>query len=243
MARAGEAELLVNLSGHLRWRRAAPGPSARVRRSRSRLHPDLACPGARHRVGGPRPLLQRRRERGDAPLPATHGRDPLAADPSAGGAGALAGRRGRRVLALHDRRQLAGPVRAVELGRPTYGLKVHEFRRFLGVPGLWAPVRAGARDRSGGLGGPRAARRAGLAARRPPDRRGLPRAFHRFVRTSGAEFSVAQGVYVDTRSGWFSDRTVRYLASGRPALVQDTGFSEHIPVGEGSSPSATWRRR
>jgi hypothetical protein len=58
-------------------------------------------------------------------------------------------------------------------------------------------------------------------------------AFARFVRASGAEFSPAQGVYVHTRSGWFSDRTVRYLASGRPALVQDTGFGDALPVGEG----------
>ena len=35
------------------------------------------------------------------------------------------------------------------------------------------------------------------------------------------------------RSGWFSDRSVRYLASGRPVLVQDTGFSRTLPVGEG----------
>jgi hypothetical protein len=38
---------------------------------------------------------------------------------------------------------------------------------------------------------------------------------------------------VETNSGWFSDRTVRYLASGRPVLVQDTGFSDNLPVGEG----------
>ena len=44
---------------------------------------------------------------------------------------------------------------------------------------------------------------------------------------------MAQGIYVDTGSGWFSDRTVRYLASGKPALVQDTGFSRNLPVGEG----------
>ena len=36
-----------------------------------------------------------------------------------------------------------------------------------------------------------------------------------------------------TRSGWFSDRTECYLASGRPALVQDTGWSSHLPSGEG----------
>jgi hypothetical protein len=38
---------------------------------------------------------------------------------------------------------------------------------------------------------------------------------------------------VETGSGWFSDRTVRYLASGKPALVQDTGFGPNYPVGEG----------
>jgi hypothetical protein len=40
-------------------------------------------------------------------------------------------------------------------------------------------------------------------------------------------------MYVDTNSGWFSDRTVRYLASGKPVLVQDTGFLRNYPVGRG----------
>jgi hypothetical protein len=40
-------------------------------------------------------------------------------------------------------------------------------------------------------------------------------------------------MYVETRSGWFSDRTQCYLASGRPALVRETGFSGRLPVGEG----------
>ena len=68
----------------------------------------------------------------------------------------------------------------------------------------------------------------------------IPGSWHRdrspfveYVQASGAEFSVAQGIYVETQSGWFSDRTVRYLASGRPVLVQDTGFSRNYPVGEG----------
>ncbi len=60
-----------------------------------------------------------------------------------------------------------------------------------------------------------------------------PDAFRAFVQASGAEFSVAQGIYVETNSGWFSDRTVSYLAAGRPALVQDTGFSRTFPTGEG----------
>ena len=44
---------------------------------------------------------------------------------------------------------------------------------------------------------------------------------------------VAKGMYVETGSGWFSDRTSCYLATGRPAVVQDTGILELYPTGEG----------
>ena len=44
---------------------------------------------------------------------------------------------------------------------------------------------------------------------------------------------MAKHTYVATRSGWFSDRTECYLAAGRPALVQDTGWTAHLPHGEG----------
>ncbi len=54
-----------------------------------------------------------------------------------------------------------------------------------------------------------------------------------YLRTSRGEFSVAKHTYVATNTGWFSDRTACYLASGRPAIVQDTGFSAHLPRGEG----------
>ena len=39
--------------------------------------------------------------------------------------------------------------------------------------------------------------------------------------------------YVATRSGWFNDRSVCYLAAGLPVIVQDTGFSDWLPAGEG----------
>lgn len=60
-----------------------------------------------------------------------------------------------------------------------------------------------------------------------------PAAYRRFLQESYAEFSVAKHTYVSTRSGWFSDRTACYLASGRPAVVQDTGWSAHLPAGQG----------
>jgi hypothetical protein len=47
------------------------------------------------------------------------------------------------------------------------------------------------------------------------------------------ELSVAKSTYVRTASGWFSDRTECFLALGRPAIVQDTGWSAHVPTGRG----------
>jgi hypothetical protein len=57
--------------------------------------------------------------------------------------------------------------------------------------------------------------------------------YRNFIQTSRAEFGVAKHTYVSTRSGWFSDRTECYLSAGRPALVQDTGWTAHLPHGEG----------
>lgn len=54
-----------------------------------------------------------------------------------------------------------------------------------------------------------------------------------FLTGSGAEFTAAKDQNVRLRSGWFSDRTATYLATGRPAVVQDTGFDAVLPTGEG----------
>jgi hypothetical protein len=60
-----------------------------------------------------------------------------------------------------------------------------------------------------------------------------PWGYREFIHASKAEFGVAKHTYVANRSGWFSDRTECYLAAGRPALVQDTGWTAHLPCGEG----------
>ena len=57
--------------------------------------------------------------------------------------------------------------------------------------------------------------------------------YRAFIQQSRAEFGVAKHTYVASRSGWFSDRTECYLAAGRPAIVQDTGWSAHLPSGNG----------
>ena len=60
-----------------------------------------------------------------------------------------------------------------------------------------------------------------------------PAQYREFIRRSKGEFGVAKHTYVANRSGWFSDRTECYLAAGRPALVQDTGWTAHLPSGDG----------
>lgn len=127
-----------------------------------------------------------------------------------------------------------GPYGPVEHDGTRYGVKVHEFRKVMELPTLVDARFELALDISAAEGRDRDALAANrwhvVEARRVA---GDPQMFRHYVQGSGAEFSVAQQIYVETNSGWFSDRTVRYLASGKPALVQDTGFSAHIPAGEG----------
>jgi hypothetical protein len=127
-----------------------------------------------------------------------------------------------------------GPFGPIERGGRRYGLKVHEFRKVIELPHRSEESFEIALDihpaDSQDLD---ALRDHGWRIVDPRAVAGNPDAFRAYVQGSGAEFSVAQGVYIDTNSGWFSDRTTRYLASGRAALVQDTGFSRTLPVGDG----------
>ena len=57
--------------------------------------------------------------------------------------------------------------------------------------------------------------------------------FADYICGSFAEFSVCKNVFVALQTGWFSDRGAAYLASGRPVVQQETGFSRHLPCGAG----------
>jgi hypothetical protein len=67
----------------------------------------------------------------------------------------------------------------------------------------------------------------------PYSHAGDPQGYQEFIQSSRAEFSVAKQGYVRTRSGWISDRTACFLASGKPAIVQSTGFEHRLPAGTG----------
>jgi hypothetical protein len=68
---------------------------------------------------------------------------------------------------------------------------------------------------------------------------GSPDSYRSFVQESHAEFGIAKSGYVLSRCGWFSDRSACYLASGRPVIAQDTGFTSFIECGEGLLPFRT----
>jgi hypothetical protein len=57
--------------------------------------------------------------------------------------------------------------------------------------------------------------------------------YQRHIARSRGEFTVAKDLVARTRSGWFSDRSVCYLASGKPVVTQDTGFDKFIATGAG----------
>ncbi len=127
-----------------------------------------------------------------------------------------------------------GPFGPIEWEGRRLGSKVHEFRRFVSLPS-----RVGRRfDAALAIHPDETADLAALSEHGwrlldPLRAAGTPSVFRQFVRESSAEFSVAQEMYVATSSGWFSDRSTRYLATGRPVLVQDTGFSSLLPTGKG----------
>jgi hypothetical protein len=57
--------------------------------------------------------------------------------------------------------------------------------------------------------------------------------FHDYIRGSRGEFTVCKNGFVALRTGWFGDRSSAYLASGRPVVAQDTGFSRNLPCRRG----------
>jgi hypothetical protein len=126
------------------------------------------------------------------------------------------------------------PYGQLEIAGRTMGLKHHQFRSLIELP---ERVEAASFELALDI---HPADSADLEALRShgwkivdPGRVATPQRFRDYLGASGAEFSVAQGVYAETASGWFSDRSAAYLACGRPALVQDTGLPESLPRGRG----------
>jgi hypothetical protein len=111
-----------------------------------------------------------------------------------------------------------------------YGQKDLEFQKFLDLP-KYSPVTF---ELAMGQGPGRTRpteklRELGWTILEPDEIVPDYRRYHDFISDSRAEWSVAKHGYVQSRSGWFSCRTACYLAAGRPAVVQDTGWSRYLP--------------
>jgi hypothetical protein len=66
-----------------------------------------------------------------------------------------------------------------------------------------------------------------------------PGRYRDYVQRSKAELMISKNMYVEARSGWLSDRSLCYLASGKPVLAEDTGFTDVHPAGAGLVPFGT----
>lgn len=114
-----------------------------------------------------------------------------------------------------------------------YRSKQEEFGRFAGLPGqVDQAFEAALRRHDPNDEGVRLLRENGWVLTESSQINGLE-AYQDFIARSRAEIGIAKNAYVKGRSGWFSDRTAHYLANGRPALVQGTGFERCLPVGQG----------
>ena len=127
-----------------------------------------------------------------------------------------------------------GPTGPVEYRGKTYGLRVHEFRKFVALPRLTGEKFEIAFDIH-----PAEVKDLALLAENnwrvvePKAAASGPIAYRNYLSTSRAQFMVAKGMYVQSNSGLVSDRCACYLASGKPVLAQDTGFSRHYRTGTG----------
>jgi hypothetical protein len=60
-----------------------------------------------------------------------------------------------------------------------------------------------------------------------------PRAYQQYIRRSRAEIGCPKPIHRDLQTGWFSDRSISYLASARPVVIEDTGLGDLLPTGVG----------
>jgi hypothetical protein len=123
---------------------------------------------------------------------------------------------------------------SIDYNGVTYGQKAHSLRGFMSIPRFtdqrFVLAMAIHPDEASDL---EALATNGWEVTDPRQVASTPNAYRRFIQGSKGEFGIAKSGYVLSRSGWFSDRSACYLASGRPVIAQETGFSSFLPTGKG----------
>jgi len=127
-----------------------------------------------------------------------------------------------------------GPYDPVEYEGHRYGLRAHELRKLLALPSLVESELELALDIDpSDHADMEALLTQGWKLVDPAAVAASPATYRGYIQGSLAELMVPKGIYAETRSGWFSERSAAYLASGKPVLAGETGFAERYPTGEG----------
>lgn len=123
---------------------------------------------------------------------------------------------------------------SVWAGGQRYGQKAHSWRTVMDLPARTrAPLHPALAVHPDEVDDLAALRAHGWQWVDPADVAATPASYRAFVQRSAGELGIAKEGYVVSGSGWFSDRSACYLASGRPVVAQDTGFSAYLPTGAG----------
>jgi hypothetical protein len=116
----------------------------------------------------------------------------------------------------------------------TYGLRAREFRKFAPLPKhAEGPFELALDIHDEDAQDIGLLRSCGWSLVAPRAVAGDPWRYREYIHNSAAELMVAKNMYVETNSGWVSDRSICYLASGRPVLAQDTHITNLLPTGQG----------
>ena len=172
---------------------------------------------------------------GTAGLPDAAVRRAVAPDPAAGRSRSVARAASERAALLHDDRDLGEQgqehrVRGLELSLVEARQLSRDFSTCRGT-GRTACFRMAMLPPDEGVRATVEAAGWGLVDPRPIS--ADMDAYRDFIAGSRGEFTVAKDIYVRPNSGWFSDRSVCYLAAGRPVVTMRTGFGKFCPVGRG----------
>lgn len=120
---------------------------------------------------------------------------------------------------------------SVEFGGRSYGQKDIEFEKYISLPSLVNQKMELA------VSGPKVPWQLlqdnKWAVKNADDITITVESYRDYISKSRGEFCIAKNAFVETQCGWFGERAGYYMQSGRPVICQETGFSKHIPCGEG----------
>lgn len=127
-----------------------------------------------------------------------------------------------------------GPFGPMEYEGERYGLRAHQMRDYAALPTrAGVPMEVALEIEAADSGDEGLLRAGGWKVVDPLQVAASTENYRVYVQNSRAEVGVAKDMYVRSRGGWLSDRSLCYLASGKPVLAQATGFELEVETGAG----------